>query len=217
MGLVFQGADGRAVSLDAAARGEPLVLVFADYGCTTLCGPALAITGQRLADSGLRPGVDYRLAVVGLDPASTPVQAQAFGRARLPAAVFAAAELLTGSPPAIARATRAVGYGYVWDPEAKSFAHPVSAFVLKPDGRLSGVLSEVALTAPGFRDAVDAANRAPAPASFVEQVALVCHGALAALGRFDAPAILGMRLGGVATLLAGALGVAWMVRRRRAA
>ena len=42
--------------------------VFADYTCRTLCGPIVEFAAAGLAKTGLRPGVDYRLLVIGLDP-----------------------------------------------------------------------------------------------------------------------------------------------------
>ena len=48
---------------------------FADYTCETLCGPALSIVSDALAQSGLRPGVDFRLVAVELDPKDTAADA----------------------------------------------------------------------------------------------------------------------------------------------
>ena len=210
--LSLRDAAGRPFRLVDASDPAPRVLIFADYACTTLCGPALAIVGARLEETGLRAGQDYRLEVVGLDPASTPAQAAAFGQTRLPADVPAA--LLTGDAPAIAAAARALGYGYVYDPATRAFAHPVAAFVLTADGRLSRALSEVALTAPDLRAAVTDAKGGAAP-GIVSAITLACHGALEALGRFDGPIILGLRLGAILVLLTGG-GALLMLSRRRA-
>ena len=38
----------------------PAVLVFADYTCTTLCGPIVAFVAAALEKSGLRPVQDFR-------------------------------------------------------------------------------------------------------------------------------------------------------------
>src|SRR5262249_31004571 len=47
---------------DFVAR--PTVLVFADYTCRTLCGPALAFVADALDRSGLRPGARFRVIVI---------------------------------------------------------------------------------------------------------------------------------------------------------
>ncbi len=48
------------------------VLVFADYTCRTLCGPILAFAAGALENTGLTPGRDYHLIVVGIDPKRRP-------------------------------------------------------------------------------------------------------------------------------------------------
>lgn len=214
--LPFRDGAGRATTLRRVAGGEPLVVIFADYGCTTLCGPALSVTAARLRETGLAPGRDYRLAVLGLDPASTPAQAQAFGAARLGegAPLLAAAALLTG--PATAQAARAAGYGYAYDAQAHQFTHPVAAFTVTPDGRISASLSEINLTARALRGALTAAGQGEVT-GWTDQLALICHAALQAVGRFDGTILIGLRAAGVATLLAMAGALAWLIRRRRGA
>ena len=43
-------------------------MIFADYTCRTLCGPIVEFTAAGLAKTGLRPGIDYRLVVIGINP-----------------------------------------------------------------------------------------------------------------------------------------------------
>ena len=214
MRLALTGADGGAATLGEAGRRRPLVLVFADYGCTTLCGPALALTGERLADSGLIPGRDYRLAVVGLNPDAPGPAMRAFVAARLPAAVLPAAVALSGDAGAVRRLAASVGYGYAWDGAERAFAHPVAAFVLTPQGRVSRTLSEVALTAPELRRAIDDAAL-ERTGGLLETVALVCHRALLAAGRFDGAVLTGMRTAAALLLAAGAVAMVALVRRGR--
>ena len=68
--------DGRPTTLRRVIADTPAVIVFADYRCTQLCSPILAVTGQALAKSGLDPGRDYRLIVVGFNPAATAADAR---------------------------------------------------------------------------------------------------------------------------------------------
>ena len=211
MSAPFRDAQGRATTLGRAADGAPLVLVFADYACTTLCGPALGIEAARLIETDLTPGRDFRLAVIGLDPRSTPAEAREFGAARLRPDLLSAATLMVGDP---VPAARAAGYGYVSDDEARDYAHPIATYVLAPDGRVARVLSEVAITGPDLREAIVEAKRGRVGALF-DQAALVCHGALVAVGRFDHVVVVLLRAGGVALLVAAPAGLAWLSRRRR--
>src|SRR6185503_19285554 len=115
------------------------VLVFADYRCRYLCGPALTLTADALARSGLRAGRDYRLVALSIDPRDRVADAAAFGRARLAAfpQVAAASALLVAAPADVARAAGSLGYRYRYDAATGQFAHMATAFVLAPDGRLA--------------------------------------------------------------------------------
>ena len=206
----FRDPEGKPHALAGDTGGPPRVLVFADYACATLCGPALSIVAARLGETGLRAGVDYALEVVGLDPVSTPAQAARFGAERLPNGPDA--DLLTGDAEAIRAATTALGYRYAFDPATHAFAHPVAAFVLTPDGRLVRVLSEVAIRPDDLKTALDEARRGVA-LGLVEALAIACHGALKAAGAFDKPVLLVLRLGGLATVVGGAGALAFLSRR----
>ena len=212
-GLVDQ--DGRPTSLRSAMDGRPAVLLFEDYRCTTLCGPALAIAGHALHDSGLAPGRDVGLVTIGLNPRETPADARALRDSRLQDEPEwrAAARLLTGGPTEIAATARALGYGYAYDPASGQYTHPVAAFVLTGDGRLSRVLSQINLTGPELRSAVQDA-RGGLFGAVADQLALVCHGISVAAGRYNGAVALGLKLGALATLAALGGGLVLLSRRR---
>lgn len=215
LAAAFLDQDGRPTTLGAALAGRPGVLLFEDYHCTTLCGPALAIAAHAVAASGLQPGRDLSLVTLGLNPRETPADARAMRDSRLAdaPALRRSARLLTGSPAAIAAATRALGYGYAYDPASGQYTHPVAAFVLTPQGRLSRVLDQVNLTGPELRAAVDAAGRGGF-GPVVDELALICHGISVAAGRYNGAVALGLKLGALATLLAMAGGLGWLATRK---
>ena len=210
----FTDEDGRPTTLGGALDGRPTVLLFEDYRCTTLCGPALAIAAHAIHDSGLQPGRDIGLVAIGLNPRETPADARAMRDDRLEGypRLRATARFLTGDAAAITQAARAFGYGYAYDPASGQFTHPVAAFVLTPDGRLSRVLDQVNLTGPELRAAVDDAGRGGLGA-VVDQLALICHGISAAAGRYNGAVALGLKLGALATLAAMAGGLGLLMRR----
>ena len=215
LGDAFLDQDGRRTTLGAALDGRPAVLLFEDYRCTTLCGPALAIAAHAIGDSGLSPGRDIALVAIGLNPRETPADARALRDARLGGDVelHASARFLTGNAAAVAQAARALGYGYAYDTASGQFTHPVAAFVLTPQGRLSRVLDQVNLTGPELRDAVGDAGRGGLGA-VVDQLALICHGISIAAGRYNGVVALGLKLGALATLAAMAGGLALLSARR---
>lgn len=211
----FRDQDGRAVTLGQAIAGRPTVLLFEDYRCNTLCGPALAIAAHALSTSGLEPGREVGLVTVGLNPQETPADARAMAAGRLAdaPALKKATRLLTGPPAVIASAARALGYGYARDPASGQYVHPVAAFVLTPDGRLSRVLDQVNLTGPAIRGAVEAAGRGGL-GPVVDELALICHGFSVAAGRYNGAVALGLKLGALATLALMAGGLGWLTTRK---
>jgi protein SCO1/2 len=197
---------------------RPTVLVFADYTCRTLCGPALAFVADALDQSGLRAGARFRLVVIGLDGRGSSSDMDRLrrehlqGRALDKATVFLHADAATS-----ARLTTALGYRYRYDAEADQDIHPAAAFVLTADGKVSRVLTELGLTAQDLRLALVEAGHGRI-GSFGDQVRLLCstfdprHGTYTlAISRLLAGAS-----GVTLVLLAGGIGLLWRADRRAA-
>jgi protein SCO1 len=215
--VAFTGADGRTATLARTLAGRPGIVIFEDYRCTTLCGPALSIAARALGQARLNPGIDYGLVTIGLNPQEGPADAARMRDTRLPAGPLRSrAAFLTGDARAIAAETKAAGFGYARDPASGQYTHPVAVFVTAPDGRITRVLSEVNLTAPVLLAAIHAAV-AGQVGTLTDTLALLCHGFTVAVGRFDAPTTAALRVGGVATLALMAAGVGALVLRRRGA
>jgi protein SCO1/2 len=204
LGLAFRDQDGRAITLGAAISGKPALLVFADYNCRTLCGPALVLTAAGLRQAGLKPGADYRLVVIGLNPKDAPVAARAMRDVRLNTdpALARASSFLVGDAAAIRAATAAMGFRYVYDPVHDQFAHDAAAFALSPDGRLARVLSALNLSGPELRLALVGAGEGKV-GDLGDRLRwlCVCYGFDPAAGIYDAGATLALKLAGLATIL----------------
>lgn len=215
--LGFRDAAGVGTTLGQALRGAPGLLVFEDFRCRTLCGPALSIMAAALRTSGLRPGRDFRLVSIGLNPREGPTDAAGFARSRLASdpALLANAAFLTGPQSSIGPTARALGYGYAYDPSDDQYVHPVSVFALSADGALAAVLPQTALTGAALRDAVGRA-RTGRPGSLVAQLQLLCHGLLPLSGRYDAQIGSAVRFAALIFLAGfGALLFRFMQARRR--
>jgi protein SCO1/2 len=205
--------SGRPHPLADTLGGGPAVLVFADYTCRTLCGPALDFATQALSASGLTPGRDYRLVVVGLDPKDGPANAAAMKRDRIAdPAVADATTLLTASADAVRRLTAAVGYRYAYDAEHDQYAHPAVAFVLTRDGRVARVLSELGMNGEDLRLALVEAG-AGRIGTLADHLRLLCYGFDPALGIYTVSIQRALMLMAVLTLLGLGLGIGWLVRR----
>jgi protein SCO1/2 len=170
--------------LSAATEGKPVVLIFADYTCSTLCGPIVSLLSNDLANSGLRAGEDYRVVVIGIDPKDKIADANAMKKAQLAPALSRASAFLTGSEQNIQAATAALGYHYSYDPAHDQFAHSAAVYVLQKNGQVSRVLNGLSSNARDLRLALVAASQGAA-GNFRDQVQLICYGFDPAKGTYS--------------------------------
>ncbi|MGH6994037.1 MAG: SCO family protein [Caulobacteraceae bacterium] len=214
--IAFLDDRGRPTTLGEALEGKPGLLIFADWRCANLCGPALALTRVGLERSGLSAGRDFRLVAIGLDPAQGPTDARAMRQREIAsdAAMNQVSVFLSGSPSAIRTATSAFGYRYVRDPTTGQFAHLADAFVLAPDGKLTDVLSEIDLTGPELRDALIEAKSSEARSSF-DPIRILCHGFSTASGLWNKDAEQGIWAAVGAFFVLAVLGVIGLGTRRK--
>lgn len=181
--LPLQGEDGGAKPLQAWLGTTTSVWVLADYTCETLCGPVISIVSDALARSGLRPGADFRLIVVGLDPKDTAADAARMKQAEAGAAGDST-HFLRADAGAIGILTKALGFHSVYDRDHDQYAHPAAAFVIAPDGRLMRTLSGLAVDPASIRLAIIEAGKANA-ATFVDHIRLLCYGYDPASGTYS--------------------------------
>ena len=212
--------DGRPTTLGDAIAGRPAVVIFADYDCPQLCSPILALAGGALAKSGLAPGVDYRLVVIGFNPRASAADGRRMvgGQIGFETAVGRATTALMASEPVAARLTSAIGYHYAYDAENARYAHPVALLVVTANGRLSGVLSGLAISSGDVRLALVEAGKG-AVGAIADQIQLLCYGFSASVGFYTDRVQILLGGAGVATLLAIAAGLIMLSRtaaRRRA-
>jgi protein SCO1/2 len=214
--LAFTDQRGERVTLGQIAAGKPIVLLFVDYTCKHICGPGLTLAAKALSDSGLTIGKDYALVLIGMDPRDSLDDARMMQHMRLAALprIERASWFLVGDTPVVAAATKALGYGYVYDASTDQFAHDASLYVFAADGHVASVLPELALTPDLARAAIaNADHEKPKPNIFV-QAAHLCYGFAAAHGVYGKPVVVALQALGV-LLLAGFGGFWWAMRRRR--
>lgn len=187
LALEFHDINGRRVTLGQVTDGRPALLLFVDYTCRTICGPALAIASGALSQTGLDPRKDFRLVTIGLDPKDSAEDARAISRQIEDPAIGGITTLLLGDADNLHQVTQAVGYRYKYDAAADQFAHPAGALVLTSDGRVSRILSSLALNAQDLRLALVEAG-AGSIGTFGDRLTLLCYGFDAAHGVY-VPAI----------------------------
>jgi protein SCO1/2 len=175
--LTFVDQSDERRTLREALGGKPVVLIFADYTCRTLCGPILDFAAAALRQSGLRPGGDFRLVVIGLDPRDGLDAARAMRADRIGTddPLVRATVFLTGQVPDVAAATTALGYHYAYDAAHDQYAHPAAAYVLDAQGRVARVLSGLGLSGSDMRLALVAAGQGHV-GTLGDRIRLLCYG-----------------------------------------
>lgn len=212
----FVDAHGAPRTLGEAIGGKPTLLIFADYTCRTLCGPILAFAAGGLEKTGLRPGRDYRLVVVGLDPKDPPASAAAFGESRLgvDTPLASATVMLSGEADAVRAATDAAGYRFAYDVQHDQFAHPAAAYVVTGDGHVARVLSGLGLDGGDLRLALVDAGKG-AIGGLADRIHLLCYGFDPAKGIYTASIGRIVSIACALTVLALAAGIGGMILARR--
>jgi protein SCO1/2 len=175
--LGFVDDSGRTLTLRAAIGRLPTVLIFADYTCRTLCGPILEFATSGLVKTGLKPGADYRLLVIGVDPKDKPAAAQAMRAEHIDgaSALGRAAVFLTGDDAAIRAVTQAAGLHYYYDAEHDQYAHPAAVYVVNAEGRVQRVLLPLGLDGADLRLALVDAGRGTV-GTLADRIHLLCYG-----------------------------------------
>ncbi len=189
--LAFKDETGAEVTLDKyMPKGgtKPVALVFVYYQCPMLCTQVLNELTTSLKTVGLKPGDDFELLTVSIDPRETPELAarkkqsyvEALGRPE----AAAGWHFLTGDEPSIARLTEAAGFRFMWDEDTQQYAHPGGLVILTPEGRVSRYLFDVVFSARDLRFGLIEASRGEI-GSLVDRVTLfLCYHYDPATGKY---------------------------------
>jgi len=215
--LDFSDARGRPLTLRNAIDRHPALLLPLDYACHSTCGPALSIILPALADTGLRPGEDFRLILVGLDPASTADEARTFAEPQIgDTKLLEATSILTASAASISALTQSIGYTYVRDADNKAFAHPTGLIALTAEGRVVRALSSLGLDAVDLRLALTEASEGRI-GGVLGRLALICYGFDAVHGIYTSAVMRLLLASGVLTVLgiAGAIATMSVIAKRK--
>jgi protein SCO1/2 len=202
----FTDAEGRGVTLGAAAAGRPLLLSFNYTSCPRLCELQLSGLARALRDAGWT-GDGFGVATVSIDPAEKPDQLARYKERMVHQAggdpgLARSWTFLRGSAAAVDALAEAVGFRYRYDAKTGEFAHQATLVVLTGDGRVSGYLHGITYAPGALRAAVDRAA-AGAVATAEEQRGL--GGFLLTCMGFDPAdrtplALVVMRAGGIAAV-----------------
>jgi protein SCO1/2 len=203
----WRNLDGRDLSLGDAIDGKPALLLFADYTCTSLCGPALAFVSDALKKADL-VAQNYRLIVLGLDPKDSAADARAMQAREAPDATLPLV-MLTGDEQAIRAATQAAGYRYAYDAGHDQYAHPAALLAIGGDGRIVRVLSSLGIDPNDVRLALTEAGRGQV-GGFADHVRLLCYGFDPSVGAYTVSIQRALAASGAVTVTILMLGIGWL-------
>lgn len=145
LNLSFVDETGKAVTLGQYFGKKPAILALVYFKCPILCSEELSGLTSALRMVRLKPGRDFNVIVVSIDPSEGPALAATKKRSYVER--YGEPEtadgwhFLTGQQPAIDALTQAVGFGYVKiagpDGKLDQFAHASAIQIVTPQGKLA--------------------------------------------------------------------------------
>jgi protein SCO1/2 len=191
---------------------RPTIFIFSDYTCTTLCGPILSFVAGALDQTGLKPGKDFNLIVMGLDPKDSAADAETMRKSRIgdDPALSAATTFLIADAAQVKSVTAALGYHYVYDAANDQFAHPAAAYVLAADGHVVHVIAGVGLSGDDMRLALVEAGKG-AVGTITDQIHLLCYGFDVSKGAYNLAVSRILAITGLLTMVTLGGGIGFLI------
>jgi protein SCO1/2 len=182
----FREANGASVSLRQLLHGKPTLLVPGYFDCRNICGVVRSGVANAVRRSGLKPGEQFNVVLVSIDPKETPVDAHtAQGNDALahPGAGVAHWHYLTGAQSDIAPLMHAIGYRYFHDRRDGQYAHATGIVLLTPEGRVTQYLFGVQFAPETLRLALVDASHGKV-GNVVDRLILLCCAYDVSTGRY---------------------------------
>jgi protein SCO1 len=220
LNAVFTDDQGATAPLAHWIGKSPVILVLMYYKCRSLCPEVLNGLAAGLKDSHLKPGKDYKVITVSIDPSDTPSDAlpertRFVRNVGLPG-IDQATHFLTGNEASIQAISDATGFRFVRIPgpdgKMDQFAHPTVLMFATPDGRLSKYIAGVQYPSTDLRLAVlDASERRISnPADLV---LLYCCSYNPVSGKYSVAILRVLSIAGLVTLFVVG-GMIWLLTRK---
>ncbi len=219
LALSFTDHEGRERALGECFAGRPVVLALVYYECPMLCDLVFQGLVESLRAIDYRPGRDFDVLALSIDPGETPELARAkresclerYGRAE----TAGGWRFLVGREEHVRSVAEALGFGYSYVPERDEWAHAAGISVVTADGVVSRALFGVEFAPRDLRFALIEASQGKIGTP-VEQFLLRCFHYDPARGRYGFAILSAVRLLGLAVVLGLCLTIArWLRRERR--
>jgi len=210
----FRDESGRGVRLGDYLRQKPAILALVYYQCTMLCNQILNGIVVGLRPLALRPGRDFDVIAISINPREGPALARAkrdnYAKLYSSRAGPAGWHFLTGAEPDIRAVADAVGFHYRYDPKNDIFLHASGVIVLTPQGKAARYFYGVEFEPKDLKLGLIEASRNRI-GSAVDQILLFCYHYDPATGKYTATVLNLLEASAALTLLLllGVLGRLW--------
>jgi protein SCO1/2 len=139
--LTFTTAEGQVVSLRDLMNDRPALLALVYYECPMLCKAELAGLEIVIKAMKFKPGRDYNIITVSIDPTETPEQAMLKKELHVSnvdrEGTRQGWNFLVGDEASIEKLAQSVGFRYIYDPATGLYAHAAGIIALTPEGKTS--------------------------------------------------------------------------------
>ena len=210
----FRDESGRTMPLGAYFGQRPVLLALVYYTCPMLCNQILTGAAAALRPLSLRPGRDFDVVAISINPSETPADAAAkrdFVVRRYSGKASADGwHFLVGDPDAIHAVADAIGFHYRYDAASKMFLHASGVMAVTPKGRLARYFYGVDYEPKDLKlGLIEASNNKIG--SLTDQILLFCYHYDPKTGKYGA-VVMNMLRGaavGALAILALALTLLW--------
>ena len=204
--LEFTDSRGKAVTLKEIFDGRLPILLTMNYSdCPMLCSLQLNTMLDALKNMKWNIGTEFQIVTVSIDPLETPERSQLtkekylrlYGR---PVAENGWHFLTCRKEATIKKLAATVGFGYIYVPETRQYAHPTPLMICTPEGRVSRYLDMKQYDPQTIKFSLLEAG-AGKVGTAADQFFLSCFHYDPERGRYAPQAMLFMQIGGGLTAL----------------
>jgi protein SCO1/2 len=216
----FATSNGDSVLLsDLLEEGKPVLLNPLYYECPMLCGLVLDGTINVIEDLVWKPGKDFIVISVSIDPdedAELAARSKQNYLSQMDSTTRSGWHFLTGNKTEIDKVIEAVGFRYKEIEGTGEYAHSAAIMLLSPEGKITRYLYGISYDEFNVRSALYEAADGKI-GNTIDKIVMYCYQYDPDSGSYAPVAINIMKLGGLATLifLGIFLGSLWLREKRK--
>jgi protein SCO1 len=175
---MFTNGNGQTLPLSAYFLHRPVILALVYYTCPMLCGQTLSGIVAGLRPLSLRPGRDFDIVAISINPGETARDAAEkrdfYSQRYDPRAGTGGWHFLVGAEPAIRAVAEAAGFHYRYDTASQMYFHAAGIMIATPQGKLARYFYGVSFRPKDLElGLIEASgNRIGSP---VDQILLFCY------------------------------------------